>query len=79
MNVAGDKTDLYVPRKCSATNRLIEADDNGSVQINVGHVDSEGVYVNGNFTTFALCGFIRKEGKADAALNGLWDAKSKAL
>lgn len=33
--------DLYVPRKCSATNRLITAKDHASVQINIGHVDEK--------------------------------------
>lgn len=37
-NDAGQIVDLYVPRKCSATNRLIGARDHASVQINVGEV-----------------------------------------
>ena len=44
----------------SATNRLITAKDHASVQINVGHLDENGVY-NGHFSTFALCGFIRAQ------------------
>lgn len=44
----------------SATNRLITAKDHASVQINIGHVDENGVY-NGHFSTFALCGFIRAQ------------------
>ena len=30
--------DLYIPRKCSATNRLITAKDSSSVQIDVAEV-----------------------------------------
>jgi small subunit ribosomal protein S21e len=30
--------DLYIPRKCSATNRLITAKDHASVQLNVADV-----------------------------------------
>ena len=30
--------DLYIPRKCSATNRLITAKDSASVQIDVAEV-----------------------------------------
>ncbi|KAK6161138.1 hypothetical protein DH2020_004519 [Rehmannia glutinosa] len=52
--------DLYIPRKCSATNRLITSKDHASVQINVGHLDERGVYTGG-FSTFALCGFIRAQ------------------
>lgn len=44
----------------SATNRLITAKDHASVQVNIGHVDENGVY-NGHFSTFALCGFIRAQ------------------
>ena len=31
--------DLYIPRKCSATNRLITAKDHASVQIDIAEVD----------------------------------------
>jgi small subunit ribosomal protein S21e len=37
-NDAGVVVDLYVPRKCSATNRLIGARDHAAVQLNVGEV-----------------------------------------
>ena len=43
-NASGTTVDLYIPRKCSATNRLIQAKDHGSVQINIAHVDSQGTY-----------------------------------
>ncbi|KAG2398450.1 40S ribosomal protein [Vigna angularis] len=59
-NEEGQITELYIPRKCSATNRLITAKDHASVQINIGHVDENGIY-NGQFSTFALCGFIRAQ------------------
>mmetsp|Transcript_12353 Transcript_12353/g.21411 ORF Transcript_12353/g.21411 Transcript_12353/m.21411 type:complete len:82 (+) Transcript_12353:74-319(+) len=70
MNEEGEKVDLYVPRKCSATNRLIPAQDHASVQINVGHVDASGLYT-GEFTTFALSGYVRSQGESDAAMNRL--------
>jgi len=69
-NEEGDKVDLYIPRKCSATNRLITAKDHAAVQINIGHVDANGT-LTGDFTPFALCGFIRNKGDADDALNRL--------
>ncbi|XP_037467489.1 40S ribosomal protein S21-like [Triticum dicoccoides] len=49
-NEVGDMVDLYVPRKCSATNRIITAKDHASVQIIIGHVDENGLY-DGRFTT----------------------------
>ncbi|KAJ6384534.1 hypothetical protein OIU78_027776 [Salix suchowensis] len=59
-NDEGQNMDLYIPRKCSATNRLITSKDHASVQINIGHVDASGHYT-GQFTTFALCGFVRAQ------------------
>ena len=32
--------DLYIPRKCSATNRLITAKDHASVQIEIAEVSN---------------------------------------
>lgn len=50
--------DLYIPRKCAWTNRLIDAKDHASIQINIGHLDDTGVYT-GQYTTLALSGFVR--------------------
>ena len=38
-NDKGKVVDRYIPRKCSATNRIIGASDHASVQINVGQID----------------------------------------
>ncbi|XP_042046998.1 40S ribosomal protein S21-like [Salvia splendens] len=73
-NEEGQNMDLYIPRKCSATNRLITSKDHASVQINIGHLDESGRYT-GQFSTFALCGFIRAQGDADSALDRLWQKK----
>ncbi|CAA6662054.1 unnamed protein product [Spirodela intermedia] len=73
-NEEGQMMDLYIPRKCSATNRLITAKDHASIQINVGHLDESGIYT-GQFTTLALSGFIRSQGDADSALDRLWQNK----
>ena len=64
-NDQGQPVDLYIPRKCSWTNRILRRDDRGSVQINVGHVDQKTGMYTGEFTTFALSGFIRKKAEAD--------------
>ena len=58
INAEGENVDLYIPRKCSWTNRLIEAKDHASVQINVGHLDQSGVF-NGKSTVIALSGYVR--------------------
>mmetsp|Transcript_18575 Transcript_18575/g.60557 ORF Transcript_18575/g.60557 Transcript_18575/m.60557 type:complete len:83 (+) Transcript_18575:45-293(+) len=74
LNDAGESVDLYIPRKCSWTNRLLQSTDNGSTQINIGHLDEHGVYT-GNYTTFALSGYVRNMGEGDSALDLLWQKK----
>mmetsp|Transcript_10561 Transcript_10561/g.36735 ORF Transcript_10561/g.36735 Transcript_10561/m.36735 type:complete len:83 (+) Transcript_10561:40-288(+) len=78
LNDEGVNVDLYIPRKCSWTNRLIAATDNAAVQVNVGHLDSAGVYTN-QYTTFALSGYVRGMGDADSALDLLWQKKKAEL
>ncbi|KAK7682950.1 hypothetical protein QCA50_013983 [Cerrena zonata] len=70
-NDKGQLVELYVPRKCSATNRIIKAKDHASVQINIANVDEEGRAIAGSNTTYALAGHIRGRGEADDSLNRL--------
>ncbi|PGH05513.1 40S ribosomal protein S21 [Polytolypa hystricis UAMH7299] len=69
-NDKGEIVDLYVPRKCSATNRIIKAKDHASVQISVANVDENGRYTGEN-QVYALCGFVRARGESDDSLNRL--------
>lgn len=69
-NDEGHRVDLYIPRKCSATNRLIAAKEHGSIQLNVGQVDGEGKYTS-EFYTFHMSGAVRQKGESDACLNRL--------
>lgn len=63
--------DLYVPRKCAATGRILQAKDHASVQISVADVDEEGRAVPGASTVFAISGFVRKSGESDDSINRL--------
>ena len=74
--------DLYIPRKCSATNRLITSKDTASVQIDIADVSSfmvrhcvvqvdENGKITGKKKTIALAGFMRSRGEADACINRL--------
>ncbi|KAI6109574.1 ribosomal protein S21e [Pisolithus croceorrhizus] len=69
-NDQGILVDLYVPRKCAATSRLITAKDHASVQINIADVDAEGRALP-TYTAFALCGQVRSQGESDDSLNRL--------
>mmetsp|Transcript_304 Transcript_304/g.234 ORF Transcript_304/g.234 Transcript_304/m.234 type:complete len:83 (-) Transcript_304:101-349(-) len=73
-NEEGRIVDLYLPRKCSATNRLIPAKEHSSVQFNVGQVDEHGRYT-GEFYSFAIAGFLRSRGESDACINRLLHEK----
>ncbi|CAM9168319.1 unnamed protein product [Lampetra planeri] len=64
-NDTGEFVDLYVPRKCSASNRIIAAKDHASVQMNIAEVDPSTGRFNGQYKTYALCGPIRRMGESD--------------
>ena len=69
-NSEGQYVDLYIPRKCQATNRLIDCKDTASVQITL---NTDGLNVEldkeQKYFTVVLSGFVRSKGNSDAALN----------
>ncbi|MBZ3888780.1 40S ribosomal protein S21 [Sciurus carolinensis] len=67
-NDAGEFVDLYVPRKCSASNRIIGAKDHASIQMNVAEVDKVTRRFNRQFKTYAICGAIRRIGESDDSI-----------
>ncbi len=72
LNEEGENVDLYIPRKCHASNTLIQAGDFASVQITIGEIDSNGVYIPGSQgKTLCIAGFLRSQGEADHAINRL--------
>merc|ERR1711981_489009 len=67
-NDAGEYVDMYIPRKCSASNRLIHAKDHASVQMNIAEVDETTGRMTGQYKTYAICGAIRGVGESDDSL-----------
>ncbi|KAJ1346285.1 hypothetical protein KIN20_001040 [Parelaphostrongylus tenuis] len=68
-NDAGETVELYVPRKCSSSNRLIGPKDHSSIQIDIVDVDPiTGRMVAGKSTRYAICGALRRQGESDDAL-----------
>mmetsp|Transcript_31481 Transcript_31481/g.53860 ORF Transcript_31481/g.53860 Transcript_31481/m.53860 type:complete len:82 (+) Transcript_31481:72-317(+) len=63
--------DLYTPRKCSYTNRLITSDDHASIQISFCKVDSEGRMIKDKSqnVTVAVCGYMRAKAQGDSTMN----------
>jgi len=70
-NEAGEYVDLYIPRKCSASNRILAAKDHASIQINLAEVDPDTGRMNGTSRTYAICGAIRRMGESDDCINRL--------
>merc|ERR1712055_520563 len=67
-NEAGEYVDMYIPRKCSASNRIIAAKDHASIQINIAEVDETTGRMTGGNKTYAICGAIRRMGESDDSL-----------
>ncbi|KAI3625248.1 hypothetical protein CBS9595_000609 [Malassezia furfur] len=74
-NIHGELVDLYVPRKCAATGRLIEAKDHASVQIAIADVDENGKIIPGQTTNIPIAGSIRHQGESDDSLNRICQEK----
>ncbi|CAM9163975.1 unnamed protein product [Sphacelaria rigidula] len=77
-NEAGSNVDLYIPRKCSWTNRLLQAKDHSATQINVGKLDPVSGTFTGESDVYALAGYLRSRGEADEALTCLVQKKDEA-
>lgn len=70
-NESGENVDLYVPRKCSWSNRLLKAKDHASVQVNVANVDPVTGVMTGENTAYCMAGYIRFKSEGDMALTDL--------
>ncbi|KAK3596959.1 hypothetical protein CHS0354_033617 [Potamilus streckersoni] len=68
---AGNFVDMYIPRKCSASNRIIAAKDHASIQINIAEVDESTGRMTGQYKTYGICGAIRRMGESDDCINRL--------
>ena len=60
-------TDLYLPRKCQYSNKIIDAKDKSSVQISLANITNGTVDIT-DTKQVVLCGFIRGKGESDFAL-----------
>ncbi|KAJ1999642.1 40S ribosomal protein S21 [Coemansia thaxteri] len=69
-NDQGVLVELFVPRKCSATNRLVSAKDHAAIQINIGGVDESG-RLDGTYKTYVISGKVRACAESDDSINRL--------
>ncbi|KAJ7490330.1 ribosomal protein S21e [Mycena galericulata] len=70
-NDQGVLVDLYVPRKCAATNRLITSKDPRLGADQQSSMSTSNGRALNTSTTFALCGQVRSQGESDDSLNRL--------
>jgi small subunit ribosomal protein S21e len=63
-----EQIELYVPRKCAASNKIIAAKDHAAIQLDIAEVDEQTGRITGKNRTYALCGSIRMMGEADDSL-----------
>lgn len=63
-----EQIELYVPRKCAASNKIIAAKDHAAVQLDIAEVDEQTGRMTGKSRTYALCGSIRMMGEADDSI-----------
>ena len=70
-NDSGEYVDSYIPRKCTASNRIIGAKDHASIQISLAELDAEKGTVTGKKVLYDISGDIRKMGESDDCINRL--------
>ena len=57
--------ELYLPRKCAATSKIIGPGDHSSIQLTVPDVDEHGKVLAGSETIIPISGYIRNKGRSE--------------
>jgi len=68
VNLENKLTDLYLPRKCDYTDKLITPKDSASVQITICDLNEDGTINLGKSSVLNVCGFVRSQGESDTAI-----------
>ena len=61
-------TDIFLPRKCDYTDRVITSKDYSSVQLSICDLNADGTINLAKPNYVTLCGYVRGTGQSDAAL-----------
>lgn len=69
VNIDNKLTDLYLPRKCDYTDKIITPKDNASVQLNICDLNEDGTINLAKSSVVTICGFVRSVGESDSALD----------
>lgn len=68
-------TDIYLPRKCDYTDRVITSKDRSSVQISICDVREDGTIDLSKSNLVTICGYVRFTGQSDVALEKVMTEK----
>lgn len=68
---------LYMQWKWSASNRIMDAKDHASIQMNLAKVDKVIGRFNGQFKTYTVCRAILRMGESDDSI--LWLVKTNSI
>ena len=64
-NTKGENVEKYMPKKCSATSKIIGPKDHASVVIRVPDVDENGRVLQNKHTKLNICGYVRDKARSD--------------
>ena len=68
-------TDIFLPRKCDYTDRVITSKDYSSVQLSICDVKADGTIDLTKPNIVTICGYVRGTGQSDAALEKVMKEK----
>ena len=68
-------TDIYLPRKCDYSDKLITSTDRSSIQIPFCGVNPDGTINLSDVNLINICGFIRATGQSDLAIEKVLQEK----
>ena len=68
LNDKGEPTDIYLPRKCEYSDRIINSKDRSSVQITICELDTDGRIDLTKSHIIPISGVVRQRGQGDFAL-----------
>jgi len=68
INQENKLTDIYLPRKCDYTDRIIPSKDDSSIQLAINDLKEDGTINLGKTNLVTISGFVRSTGQGDMAL-----------
>ena len=68
-------TDIYLPRKCDYTDKMLTPKDRSSIQLSVCDVNDDGTINLNKSNIITICGFVRGTGQSDIALEKVMQEK----